>query len=626
MGHCGSPHTLGDSTNYMVHDLRSILRGSVPWIILVLLGLGPLLVCALIGPPEVGSDLGQKAAPDWSRAMRVGSEFYGTDSGAPLSVDADGRVHLVWTLRLNAHEYDIRYVRLDDLGLVEEEHDLHLPLFQPRKVRLVQGSDSLMHVFLLAYSEQAASSGLYHFALSGQGQVVEGPSLLSSATDDCFEYDVAKSSSGTMHLLWTEGVGSQRDLYYLELGAGAQTSTAPRLIKRGVSSPVVATGPDDALHLFWEEPGPDEDTAELHHTVVGTVPDSVTGPKLLDLPTGRRFFRTGPVVAFDQEYAYLVWTVEYRRDIGAPAMSEGWYGSLALGSPSSVSARSFYLPMDERPTYVPYDSPLRYDYLVPSQGTAEFGSERVTSPSALSGHREALVTCGMTVRRGASYEHQIVNLIFGGGGLQGYQVAGSTTHWSRLPNVVADGDGDLYLSWVDGLEPGPSDVFFATTVQRVRERVDGLTGGDLLSATLNTAFSAVTGVAAIPLVLSWALSPVIWAVVAGHFIGGSGVRSAKGYAALAVGVIIYQVSKLYFSPSLLDYVPFSASVPFLPEGLYYPLQALIPVGIAGLAALGTVFAFVRAQTSNLLVFSLVFILIDASLTVMVYGPGLAALA
>jgi hypothetical protein len=282
--------------------------------------------------------------------------------------------------------------------------------------------------------------------------------------------------------------------------------------------------------------------------------------------------------------------------------------------------------MDEKPTYVSHDSLLRYEYLVPSQGAAESGSERVTSPSALSGDREALVTCGMTIRRGASYEHQIVNLVFGDGGLRGYQVAGSTTHWSRLPNVVADNDGDLYLSWVDGLEPGPSDVFFATTVQRVRERVDGLTGSDLLSASLNTAFSAVTGVAAMPLAISWALGPVIWALVVGHFIGGSGVRSAKGYAALAVGIIIYQVSKLYFSPSLLNYVPFSASVPFLPEGLHYPLQAMVPVGVAGLATLGTVFALVRAQTSNLLVFSLVFILIDASLTVMVYGPGLAALA
>ena len=611
----------------MVHNVRSTIRGLLPWIILALVGFGPLIVCALIGPTEVGSDLGQKAAPDWSRAVRVGSGFYGTDSGAPLAVDTQGRVHLVWALRMNAQDYDIRYVRLDDLGLVEEEHDLNLSFFQPREVRLVQGSDALIHVFLLAYPDQAASSGLFHFALSGEGQVVERPLLLSSATDDCFEYAVATSSSGAIHLLWTEGAGAERDLYHLEFALEYRANVAASMVRRGVSSPMAATGPDDALHLFWEEPGPDEETAELHHTVVvGEVPDSLTDRKLLDLPTGRRFFRTGPVVAFDQDYAYLVWTVEYRRDMFAPAISEGWYGSFALDLPSSVSARSFYLPTDERPTYVAHNSPLRYEYLVPSQGMAEFGSERVTSPSALSGHGEAMVTCGMTMQRGVSLEHQIVNVIFGDGALLGYQAAGSTTHWSRLSNVVADRNGDLYLSWVEGLEPGPSDVFFATTAEHVRERVDTLTGGDLLSAALNTAFSAVTGVRAIPLVISWAVSPVIWALVAGRFIGGSGVRSAKGFAALAIGVIIYLASKLYFSPALLDYVPLSAWIPFLAEELYYPLQALVPLSIAGLAALGTTFVLLRAQTRNLLVCSLVFILIDAFLTVMVYGPGLVLLA
>ena len=611
----------------MVHNVRSTIRGLLPWIILALVGFGPLIVCALIGPTEVGSDLGQKAAPDWSRAVRVGSGFYGTDSGAPLAVDTQGRVHLVWALRMNAQDYDIRYVRLDDLGLVEEEHDLNLSFFQPRKVRLVQGSDALIHVFLLAYPDQAASSGLFHFALSGEGQVVERPLLLSSATDDCFEYAVATSSSGAIHLLWTEGAGAERDLYHLEFALEYRANVAASMVRRGVSSPMAATGPDDALHLFWEEPGPDEETAELHHTVVvGEVPDSLTDRKLLDLPTGRRFFRTGPVVAFDADYAYLVWTVEYRRDMSARAISEGWYGSFPLASPSSASARSFYLPMDENPSYEAHDSSFKYEYLVQSTGEAELGSERVTSPFALGDQAEALVTCGMTMMRGVSLEHQIVNLIFEDGGLLGYQVAGNTTHWSRLSSLVADDEGNLHLSWVDGLEPGPSAVYYATTAQTVRERVDGLTRDDLLSAALNTVFSTMAGVAAIPLAVLWVLPPIIWAFVAGRFTGGQGTRGARWYAALVIAVVIYQASKLYFSPGLMEYAPLSASVPFLPTALHALLRVLAPVGIMGLATLGAFLALARTGTNNLLAITLVFVLTDAVLTLMAYGPGLALLA
>jgi len=611
----------------MVRNVRSTLRGLLPWIILALVGLGPLLVCALVGPPEVGTSLGQKAAPDWSRALPVGGEFYGADSGAPLAVDDQGRVHLIWALRFEAHKYDLRYLRLDQQGLVEDLHDLNLSLFQPRRVQLLPGSDGLMHVFLLASPEEGAPSGLFHLTLTDAGQLSTVPSMLSSEMNQCFEYDIAADSSGPIHVFWTEGAGAERDLYYLELGPEGQADQPPRMVARGVSGPSAAMGPNEVLHVFWEEPGADDETAELHYAAMdGAVPDALSGPKLLDLPTGSRFFRTGPVVAFDVDYAYLVWTVEYRRDMSARAISEGWYGSFPLASPSSASARSFYLPMDENPSYEAHDSSFKYEYLVQSTGEAELGSERVTSPFALGDQAEALVTCGMTMMRGVSLEHQIVNLIFEDGGLLGYQVAGNTTHWSRLSSLVADDEGNLHLSWVDGLEPGPSAVYYATTAQTVRERVDGLTRDDLLSAALNTVFSTMAGVAAIPLAVLWVLPPIIWAFVAGRFTGGQGTRGARWYAALVIAVVIYQASKLYFSPGLMEYAPLSASVPFLPTALHALLRVLAPVGIMGLATLGAFLALARTGTNNLLAITLVFVLTDAVLTLMAYGPGLALLA
>jgi hypothetical protein len=205
-------------------------------------------------------------------------------------------------------------------------------------------------------------------------------------------------------------------------------------------------------------------------------------------------------------------------------------------------------------------------------------------------------------------------------------VAGNTTHWSRLSSLVGDADGNLHLSWVDGLEPGPSAVYYATTSPTVRQRVDGLNRDDLLSAALNTVFSTVAGAAAIPLAVAWVLPPIIWAFIAGRFTGGQGTRGARWYAALVFAVVIYQASKLYFSPGLMDYVPLSASVPFLPTAMFALLRVLAPVVILGLATLGAALALVRTETSKLLAITLVFVLTDAFLTLMVYGPGLALLA
>jgi hypothetical protein len=244
----------------------------------------------------------------------------------------------------------------------------------------------------------------------------------------------------------------------------------------------------------------------------------------------------------------------------------------------------------------------------------------------LLGDLEAMVTAGMTMLRGVAQEHQIVNLVFADGELLGYQVAGNTTHWSRLSHLVADQNALLHLSWVDGLEPGPSDVFYASTSPAVRERVDRLTGDDLLFAALNTAFSAVAGLPALPLAIAWLVPALIWAFLASRFLlRGQGLADTRGYLALAVGVVLYEAAKLYFTPGLLSYVPFSVSVPFLPVAWYAPLRALVPAAILAMGGVGVVVAFFRAEVRDLLAATLIFCLIDAFLTLMIYGPGLAVL-
>jgi hypothetical protein len=602
---------------------RSRFRRWFPWIILAALGLGPLLVCALIGPVDIGGDLGLKAAPDWSRGLRIGSDFYGGDSGAPLVVDEHDRVHLVWPMRPSAEEYDLRYARLDDQGIVEEEHDFNLYLYEPRRVRLLLDSEGLMHVFLLALPQRGRPSSLFHLTLDGDGWLDGTPSLVSSGSRRCDEYQVTEGKGGTVHFFWTERRGEESMLFHWAWSPGVAAAVTPQLLATRVSGPVARTDQDGSIHLLWEQPGDDENTAELYYTVLrDEVPVGLTGMKLLDLPTGRRFFRVGPVLALDQEHAYLVWTVEYRQDMTAPAISEGWYGSFALDSPSAVAARPFYLPMDEKPTYVPHDSPYNYEYLVPSQGDAEFGSERTTGPSALKGQEEAIVTCGMTVVRGVALEHQIINVIFADGELIGYQLACNTTHWSRLSNLAGDSDSNLHLSWVDGLEPGPSDVYYATTSSLVRGRVDHITGDDLLLAVLNTAFIGAVGVAMIPFIVLWVIPSLVWVFVSSFFLGERGVRSTRGYVALAIALLVYQFAKLYFTPALSDYVPFSVSVPFLPGYLYGPLQVLTPVCIVAVAVLAVVYALLRAETRSIFTASLTFIGVDAFLTMIVYGPGL----
>jgi hypothetical protein len=605
----------------------SMLRAMLPWLILAALGLGPLFACALIGPASLGGELGLKAAPDWSRALPVGAGLYGTDSGAPLAVDAENKVHLVWAVRPRAEEYDLHYVRLDALGRVEEEHDLNSGLYEPRRMQLLRDDEGLIHVFLLAAPDRGDLSSLFHLVLGGDGRVISGPSLVSSGENPCYSYDLTAGADGVIHLFWVEGKGVDSRLLYSSLSPGLVTVASPELLATGVSNPVAGQGQDGMIHLLWEQPGETEDASKLKYAALtGEVTGPLSGIELLDLPTGTRFFRMGPVMAVDHDYAYLVWTVEYRKELFAPAISEGWYAAFPLESPSSVRARPFSLPMDERPKYAPHDSPYSYGYLVSSDGDTEFGSDRIEGPSVLAAQDEAVVALSVTVMRGLTRENQIANVMFANGAMVGYQLACNTPHWSRLPNLALDANGQLYLSWAEGLEPGPSDVYFASTSPLVRARVDHITSDDVVLALLNTVFSAASAAAMIPFAVLWVIPPLIWLFVCHFFLGGSGVSGRRAYLALSIALLIYLGAKVYFTPALLEYTPFTLSVPFISSSLYLPLRIAVPICSAGLGVAAVIYVLRRSESSSLLASALAFILVDAFLTIVVYGPGLAVMA
>ena len=608
----------------MINHNESMVRKWLPWILLAVLGIGPLLLCSLVGPVTLGGDLGLKAAPDWNRASPVGSEFYGRDSGAPMVVDGQHRAHLLWTRRLGPSVYDLYYTRLDDQGFVEEQHALPVGLYEPRRLRVLLDSEASLHVFLVASLEKGELARLFHLVLDSDGSVKTEPAPLSSAQSPCYEYSVTSSSDGVMHLFWTEGLGRARRLFYSALPTGRPSPLSPRLLATGVSAPVAALDEEGRIHLLWEQPGQDEETSELYYQVLtDLVPESLQGTKVLDLPSGKRFSRLGPVLALDHEYAYLVWTVEDRVNPPPGVISQGWYAAFSLDSPSRVDGRSLSLPVDERPTYVAHDSPYRYEFLVPSVAQTELGSPRIVAPFALAGQDEAVVTFGMQVMRGLTMENQIVNAIFGDGTLTGYQLACNTTHWSRLPSLVAGPDGTLHLSWVEGLEPGPSEVYYASTSAALRERVDHLTSADLLLALVNTIFSTTAAIVMVPFVLFWVVPVLIWVAIASLLLGESGVRSARGGLALTIGLVVYLLTKFYSTPELLTYVPFSISVPFLPASLHLLLQIAVPLCIAGVGVLALLYAMLRAGTRSLLTASLAFVISDAFLTALVYSPGFA---
>jgi hypothetical protein len=585
----------------------------IPW---VLCGF-----CALLSPEQLAGDRSAKPWPDWSRGLRIG-ELYGID-GPSLATDERNHVHLIWTVRLGQKEYDLRYVRLDDQGLVEEDRELNAGLLHPRRARLLLDDDGCIHVFVLALSRLDAPSGLFHLSLTADGRLDSGPTLLSSPDRPAYFYAAGASPQGPIHIFWTEEGDAGTDLLYSTLEPDKQ----PRLILHGASHPAEATDRDGSIHLLWSQEGRSREEIEIYYAALrDSVPERISGIKLVDLDREEFLDLSWPVLALDREHAYAIWVVEPAQTYGEP-FRQVWYVSIDLDDGQPAPTRRFVLPVEEYPEHVSHDAPYSYEYIVTLPSPPEFGTMNymIDTPSPLPAQAEEVpVAFSALVQRGAGMEAQIVTGLFTEGRLVGYQLAGKTTHWSRVPSLVSDSSGNLHLSWAEGLEPGPSDVYYASTSPSVRERVDRLTSQDLSLGLFNILFGAAGGFAMMPLMVFWLIPPGVWVAISGRFIGKEGVQGRKGRLALAISLVIYLITKAFLTPSAFTYVPFSVSMPFLPSSLEIPLRVVVPLLISGCAVGALIYALRRLKTASLLLSALAFMLVDALLTVAIYGPGMAA--
>jgi uncharacterized membrane protein len=87
-----------------------------------------------------------------------------------------------------------------------------------------------------------------------------------------------------------------------------------------------------------------------------------------------------------------------------------------------------------------------------------------------------------------------------------------------------------------------------------------------------------------------------------------------------VAIILYQLSKTLFMPTIISYVPFSAWVD-VPASMTKVLQVLIPVLILTVGVVVAEIVRRRRSETSALIYFLIVCGIDAALTLGVYGVG-----
>lgn len=271
----------------------------------------------------------------------------------------------------------------------------------------------------------------------------------------------------------------------------------------------------------------------------------------------------------------------------------------------------------EAPPYEPYQGSFPLTQMVPGPIPVNMSSDYVYGPSVISGQgSELLVALSAVQQMRMDHYIQIAVVLFDQGQPAGYQIASKTDSFSQEAILAADADGDLHLSWRDG--SGGRKLYYASTADAARGAIDSLSGDDVASATLAGLMEAAAGILFFPLALGWLLPGVLLLGIWKLKKEDAGLSHPVTLVMFVVSLILYQLVKLAFLPTILSYVPFSAWIDISPS-LGALLRPTVP--IFTLVA-GVVLAeWLRRRRGDATAFFYFIIAcgVDAFLTLAVYG-------
>jgi hypothetical protein len=201
-----------------------------------------------------------------------------------------------------------------------------------------------------------------------------------------------------------------------------------------------------------------------------------------------------------------------------------------------------------------------------------------------------------------------------------YQLLSFTQQSSTDPTVVSDEEGRLYTTWLESGDVARFDVYFASTSPDIQRTFKPVTADDVTQLSAATIFGLLTGILLAPIAaMIWLVVPIITIPLTSIFRRGEQtLRSPGTILSLVIAIIVFQIIKIASLPAITDYVPFSAWLP-LPDLLKVPLQISVPILIM-IGALLISWNFTYRRNSNSpLFFMLLYIAIDALLTMAIYG-------
>lgn len=546
-----------------------------------------------------------KASTDWSRSLVLGK--YANGSIGMAFQPSDESMYIAWPHSLE-NQVSIRYVRLNQDGDLVARRDLELP-GQLRAPRLALADGGALHLFWSSRSAGGASWGLWHALLDADGSLQGQATPLTSEDAAVGNYVVLSDANGGAFVAWDTGKTGAITLSHI--GGGGEMLAGPQVVVPRGEAPSLGIDNDGNLHLAWIN-----ERNFYYASLPGGNLELVEGIYLASIELGTGDSLSGPVLGLSHGWGYLLWSVLSQSGQNA-GTARSTYVAFQLDAPQPSRPEDIWiLPLEDQP-YTPYGNAPPLTQLAAPAGNASMSSDFILRPMAAAGQGEFLpVALAVNQFLRQDMYMQIAVAVFAGGEFAGYEYAAQTANISDEPALAWDANGYLHLAWREGA--GGRSIYYATTSPQAIRSLDRIGLGDIVSALLQGSLEGFVGITLLPVIgFGWMLPGFlvigIWKLIRDQ----DDLTALASWVPLVVALLIFQAAKFITLPTITTYVPFSAWLE-IPDSYGPWLKVAVPTLI--IVASFYVANRVRARRSqSAAMFYVVFCLMDAALTLAVYG-------
>ncbi len=548
---------------------------------------------------------GRKPSNDWSRGVPVGV-FVRGDIDMEVSPAGD-QSHLVFLVD-DEGTLGVQYVLLDATAVALTEQILDIPGQQIRSPRIALAKDGFLHFLWSTRSNGEPGWDLWYAQLSSDGEL-HGRTQLADIDQDVGDSELKADSLGNAYVVWENG--AENSIMGLQLDVDGKTTAVPTQLVAAGDTPSLYIDVQDDAHFIWRD---DIVTRYTHWPHADW--SATEGEAIVNVPLSTGQTLAGPVVGAAGEWVTIVWSTFSSSGLEAgSAVTE--YVAFPIVSPQRSTPERLLISAAEDQVFEPYDGAYQLTELSPPSSI--LGSTNFVQQPSIASAQENELAVGFSVGQDFRLDTfiQVGVAIFEDGEFIGYQPAGKTEAFSQRPALASDAEGNLYIAWREGGQG--TLAFFALTAPEGREKLDQFVANDVTSVAINGGIEAIAGALFFPLACIW-LFPGFLIIGLWHvYYGDSEFRRKGTVVVLVIAIVVSQVMKFLFLPTITTYIPFSAWVDIGAQW-QQPLSFIVPIFTA---AAGLLFAwYMHRRTHSALAFFFWFTATDAILTLAIYGVNL----